>query len=991
MGNCLSNNKNESTPQTDPKTDIVIFDPSNFKIVGMISTTNTKTNTKTNSELIINYYNNKFEIYIKTTKTTKSAIDKLIEQSSYISIESYINSQGIMYKNSPIQIDKKSPIQTEITAYDFSEGKSPYPQIHIFDYDTYKTDMEEIKFTYLDENNKMVSSSLAEQINQTEKDKIYLSFGGSVEWIYDKTTKQTNPKIFGMESATYSKPDNDLKRILINDKTTFVCNIDWNIVPKSVIPNTFDIMDIYDKNELIIDSEKQTELQNFIDTDNEIQKLLFDLNYMELVKKKKELFLLGKTDLLEKNTKTLEVIIDNIRSIITGKTSINYEDFMVFEIIGLLYESYINNNFITEKKKLEDKKTELETKKTELETKKTELEKLYDQYDKDMESYYIIKNYIYNNSYNITTEITNFLTSIDQSFDNDTIIDKILSKLLSYQEPIMSNVNKQIEDLTTNCNELLKKINQSETAEASSRMTKIEQGITYPIYKLIIVFEIIKQVKNADRPESDTKYSLPPFYPEKDTMREIIAKFSKPSIKPFKPVNLKDYFNAYKAIVKDPLHYYYNDKLIIPKAQIKNYLNEYKTPIYSSYNDGISDDDNHLIINNDGIGYIKRGEIIAYVKDTYLIDDSEKDKISTIYNLNYRVKWPNPVIYWPHPYFPQQFGEYSTKYFDIEESQDVLLSRYVYHPFIYGDTNNYLIKIGKNWSQSFMHKFINRTDRMTVVYDVKSTNGITQYGNLYHNTTPPNSTNKIRNIMIIFEGSVDYTDWLSDALVFSVNTQIGKVHFGFWIKFSVHHDQIFKSLEISSQPVNGKNELSTPFDKIIFGGHSMGGSIAQIACAYFKKLLPNTNFEVVTQGAPCPFKSPQQYNRIHNRYAAYTHDEAWWIPDTLDPVPDILSSFGYRHDSLGFVDKNGRKLNGTFLNPCREVKMRDWGDYIGSYYDKNTEDITFIGYPFGFKADHPLGCSYIPKILHAYCGAIYDAEYEPKYNQLLNRKPGQSY
>ena len=1013
MGNLCSNTKNNSDQPiiNQPKTDPITFDKSNFKIIGTYS----DKSTQTKSELTINCFNNKFEVYIKATGPSPKI------PNSYI-FEIYIDPIGNMYKS-----DSKDGI---LVKYDFSQGNSPYPQIHIIDHNEQIKNMTSIQFTNPVDN---ASYSLADQINKKYSNRIYLSLGGSVDWIYDNSTKQTNPKIFGIESATYSVPDSQLKSM-----DDFLKKSE-KIVALPVIPFTFDLFDL-DKDEkgnLILKQDSKAKLNEFLESDIQIQKLLFDLNYMELVKQSKAKYLkliLNKWKISDEVSKLsfsnlVEDIKNDIKKLSLDTSSeikiMLYNKFIVFEIIGLL--SSIKRSNIIDKSRDKSKK-------------------LID----IPENYYLmLKDYIYTydntKDENLVNLVNKFLISINDSYKiENTTCDAIINDLISNESYKTDKTDETyIDKLKKNCDTLLEKIKKSNSNKQEldkinvkytnllSQFDKTEITELIDIYRSIIEFEIILSIVNTNPDFYKNFYNnfnktydfiknnyLPPFYPEKDTIREIMAKFSKPTIKPFRNISLAEIISTYDK----------NYSIVPPRTPAKDNpyckdLNQnssqnlpyYSIPIFSSYSDGISDDDNHLITNNDGIGYYKNAEIIAYAKkdSTIIATDTDKDIISTKYNNLFRIKAPEEfkLFGYPYNYIPGPLGLDDTRYLDMESYQDVFLSHYVYYPIVYWNDlsnlayNDYLVKIGNTWTQTFVHKFANRSDRMLVCYDLIKTTPNNITGKLHHGTysptTPVVSGSPYRNIMIVFEGSVDYTDWLSDALVFSIDTSIGTVHLGFWLKFSVHHDQICKSLEIVYNRTEQK--YTTPFNKIIFGGHSLGGAIAQIAAAYFKNLLPETKIEVVTHGAPCPFDiSNRNFDQIkHKRYTAWTRDECWCIPNTNDPVPTILNFFNYIHTQIN--ETNPHNV-GTNQYPAREVIMRTPVVCFneGSYYDRNTTDVNLFWESLGIVGalydvvmgaleNHSVVKSYFPKIRHAYCGGQYDNQYANNYNRLLNRLPNTPY
>jgi hypothetical protein len=223
--------------------------------------------------------------------------------------------------------------------------------------------------------------------------------------------------------------------------------------------------------------------------------------------------------------------------------------------------------------------------------------------------------------------------------------------------------------------------------------------------------------------------------------------------------------------------------------------------------------------------------------------------------------------------------------------------------------------------------------------------------------------------MFVFEGTDEVGDWLFNAFAIPMPSSIYGclIHSGFWLKFHKWVPLICNYLKMTT-------ETSTPYKKIIFGGHSLGGAIAQLAAGYFKNRFGSSvEIEIFSHGAPSPFYiyTPQFVRDIkHNRYVGYFYDECWANPNRKDPVPDILTLNGYYHWSPE--------------RPVRRVKYAKWevntdslGDFIsgitgcapnGGRYDKvPVRIIPVLGQALGVL-EHSID-EYFMKIsnIQAYC------------------------
>ena len=284
------------------------------------------------------------------------------------------------------------------------------------------------------------------------------------------------------------------------------------------------------------------------------------------------------------------------------------------------------------------------------------------------------------------------------------------------------------------------------------------------------------------------------------------------------------------------------------------------------------------------------------------------------------------------------------------DSQDVCLSKYVYDPA----TSCSWVRVGDAWCS-----YQRIGDDNMIISD---------WGKLYHGTTE-GVQNPFYNksIMFVFEGTEETIDWLYDAFAIPMPSSIYGclIHAGFWLKFHKWVPLICNYLKMP-------NENTTPYKKIIFGGHSLGGAIAQLAAGYFKNRFGSSvEIEIFSQGAPCPFYlyTPAFVRDItYNRYVGYFWDQCWANPNRKDPVPDFLTLCGYVH----WVAEK----------PVRRVKYAKWevttdsfGDFVsgisgcspngGRYDASNVDVIPVLGQVLGVM-EHSID-EYFNKISNIYC------------------------
>lgn len=307
------------------------------------------------------------------------------------------------------------------------------------------------------------------------------------------------------------------------------------------------------------------------------------------------------------------------------------------------------------------------------------------------------------------------------------------------------------------------------------------------------------------------------------------------------------------------------------------------------------------------------------------------------------------------------------------DSQDAALSIYVYNPAY--DCS--WARVGDSWTS--FERFAEDDDNLT----------ISEWGRLYHGDDIPDA----KKIVFTFEGTENIGDWLANIYVMPCPVdRIGcVVHQGFWNKFQKWIPTIMKYLRAvpNGKSFFGYTIYKTWAEKIIFGGHSLGGAQAQLAAAYFKVCFPDVKIEVFSQGAPSPFwlSKPLDYalEVTHpKRFKSYFYDECIFNPSRDDPVPDILYWLGFWH----WLD---------FEKPARRVVKRKWSwdfwdggwtrcDYNGGRWDNSDNPTSLLRIALDIIGVVFAGGVPIGEIVDAILGAIFEhgmSEYFPKISNTM--------
>jgi triacylglycerol lipase len=153
-----------------------------------------------------------------------------------------------------------------------------------------------------------------------------------------------------------------------------------------------------------------------------------------------------------------------------------------------------------------------------------------------------------------------------------------------------------------------------------------------------------------------------------------------------------------------------------------------------------------------------------------------------------------------------------------------------------------------------------------------------------------------RALIVSFRGTSERADWRSDLDIRRVRTPFGKVHRGFHAAL----DRVWSDME----PLIARERDTRA---LWFTGHSLGGALAVLAagrCA-LERRWPVAG--VHTFGQP----------RVGNRtFAGHLHDALrnryFRFMNNQDTVPEVLSSFAYRHaGQLLWFDKRGSLIMPT--------------------------------------------------------------------------------
>jgi endonuclease G, mitochondrial len=148
----------------------------------------------------------------------------------------------------------------------------------------------------------------------------------------------------------------------------------------------------------------------------------------------------------------------------------------------------------------------------------------------------------------------------------------------------------------------------------------------------------------------------------------------------------------------------------------------------------------------------------------------------------------------------------------------------------------------------------------------------------------------VNEVLLAFRGIADAKDWLRDLTLFSIETELGAVHRGFYVGFQ----QVRKRIEGELSKVKAMDK------KLFITGHSLGGALATIAAA--ELCHDFSNIALYTFGQPAVGKrdfrshidsSVLQYHRIVNE------------DDIVTKVPPSYVHCGglIRFDHSGFVKK----------------------------------------------------------------------------------------
>jgi hypothetical protein len=326
------------------------------------------------------------------------------------------------------------------------------------------------------------------------------------------------------------------------------------------------------------------------------------------------------------------------------------------------------------------------------------------------------------------------------------------------------------------------------------------------------------------------------------------------------------------------------------------------------------------------------------------------------------------------------------------DSQDAALSHYVYKPAKDCDK----VKIGDAWCSYESTEFLDSSGGDNML--------ICEWGDLKHDS--PNIQG-YQKILFTFEGTeVNVFDWMADLCVipWPVPALGCMVHIGFWSKFCLWIPKILKYLRASvvERDIDGNpSKIRTPFKKVIFVGHSLGGAIAHLASAYIQSLcVDRIEVEVASQGAPSPFWIYKPIDSFFinypKRFKGYFHDECFANPNRDDPVPDILYWLGFLH----WFD---------FEAPVRRNVRRGWSwdlfeggwfrcAYKGGYFDTEENYISLlriflnvvgggvlgevVDALLGFALEHTI-TEYFPKISNTQCPAgSYDPTPDRDFDQM---------
>ncbi len=170
------------------------------------------------------------------------------------------------------------------------------------------------------------------------------------------------------------------------------------------------------------------------------------------------------------------------------------------------------------------------------------------------------------------------------------------------------------------------------------------------------------------------------------------------------------------------------------------------------------------------------------------------------------------------------------------------------------------------------------------------------------------------SIVLVFRGSQQFQDWLTDIKVSFIQGPIGDVHRGFDVSYRSAWPDIAHAV----------GKLSKPHQKFYITGHSLGGALATVAAGY-AKTDQIEHFPVVNQVRT--FGSPRVYgissSKIYNKMLKHRTIRYAMQGDAVTRVPKAF--MGYRHvGELAYLRPDGQVI----IDPSQ---MRLWVDQFRDY------------------------------------------------------------
>jgi len=178
-----------------------------------------------------------------------------------------------------------------------------------------------------------------------------------------------------------------------------------------------------------------------------------------------------------------------------------------------------------------------------------------------------------------------------------------------------------------------------------------------------------------------------------------------------------------------------------------------------------------------------------------------------------------------------------------------------------------------------------------------------------------------KTIYIVFRGTTNTKDWVTNLNIIPIKTPFGKIHGGFYGAWKKIYRVLLGEANIS--------DLIESSENVVICGHSLGGALSSICAAALAMYHPNQHFSCITFGGPrVGSRSFRKYfNKMENisckRFAVQA-----------DPVPRIPSCIFYRHVNDGVILDRHLTYCGCLLDiSCSPTDDHDMDNYLSLIYE----------------------------------------------------------